>query len=106
MHQRALNFGGRCDPNEEICIATIPIAFIENALERVVARFSGVSIKIHKVDFIPRNIQLGETKMSNVLMVIAPYWYQGTWVFDDESVGLVREPFVSGVPEMIDELVH
>lgn len=44
--------------------------------------------------------------MSNVLMVIAPYWYQGTWVFDDESVGLVREPFVSGVPEMIDELVQ
>jgi hypothetical protein len=43
--------------------------------------------------------------MGNVLMVIAPYWYQGTWVFDDETVGLVREPFVSGVPEMIDELV-
>lgn len=44
--------------------------------------------------------------MSNVLMVIAPYWYQGTWVFDDETVDLVREPFVLGVPEMIDELVQ
>ena len=43
--------------------------------------------------------------MANVLMVIAPYWYQGTWVFDDESVGLDKEPFVAGVPEMIDELV-
>ncbi len=31
--------------------------------------------------------------MDNSLMVIAPYWYKGTWVFDDESVGLVREPF-------------
>lgn len=44
-------------------------------------------------------------KMANILMVIAPYWYQGTWVFDDESVGLNKEPFVAGVPEMIDDLV-
>ena len=41
----------------------------------------------------------------NALMVIAPYWYNGTWVFDDPSVGLKREPFVAGVPEMIDTLV-
>ena len=39
-------------------------------------------------------------------MVIAPYWYEGTWVFDDASVGLDREPFVSGVPEMIDYIVQ
>ena len=43
--------------------------------------------------------------MANILMVIVPYWYQGTWVFDDESVGLNKEPFVAGVPEMIDDLV-
>ena len=43
--------------------------------------------------------------MANVLMVIQPYWYQGTWVFDDELVGLDKEPFVQGIPEMIDELV-
>jgi hypothetical protein len=41
----------------------------------------------------------------NSLLIIAPYRYQGTWVFDDESVGLSREPFVSGMPEMIDVLV-
>ena len=41
----------------------------------------------------------------NSLLLIAPYRYQGTWVFDDESVGLSREPFVSGMPEMIDVLV-
>lgn len=41
----------------------------------------------------------------NAIMVIAPYRYQGTWVFDDASAGLVREPFVAGVPEMIDVLV-
>lgn len=43
--------------------------------------------------------------MANILMVITPYWYQDTWVFDDESVGLNKEPFVAGVPEMIDNLV-
>lgn len=42
----------------------------------------------------------------NAIMVIAPYRHQGTWVFDDRSTGLVQEPFVAGVPEMIDELVR
>ncbi|HCO24108.1 MAG: hypothetical protein CME31_18325 [Gimesia sp.] len=38
-------------------------------------------------------------------MVIAPYRHLGTWVFDDSSAGLVQEPFVAGVPEMIDVIV-
>ena len=41
----------------------------------------------------------------NFLRVISPYWYEGTWVFDDDSLDLEREPFIGGVPEMIDELV-
>ena len=44
--------------------------------------------------------------MANAIQVIQPYWYSGTWVFDDPVTGLVREPFVSGVPEMIDVLVR
>ncbi|WP_226668066.1 DUF6717 family protein [Microbulbifer aggregans] len=43
--------------------------------------------------------------MDNALMVIFPYQYEGTWVFDDPDVDLVKEPFVFGVPEMIDDLV-
>lgn len=43
--------------------------------------------------------------MSNAISVIFPYREQHTWVFDDEKVGLVREPFVQGVPAMIDALV-
>ena len=43
--------------------------------------------------------------MSNAIHVIAPYRHHGTWVFDDPSRGLAAEPFVSGVPEMIDQLV-
>ncbi len=41
----------------------------------------------------------------NAIMVIAPYRHQGTWVFDDSSAGLLQEPFVAGVPEMIDVIV-
>ena len=41
----------------------------------------------------------------NAIMIIAPYKHQGTWVFDDRSAGLVQEPFVAGVPEMIDVIV-
>ena len=44
--------------------------------------------------------------MSNAMHVIAPYWSHGTWVFDDPARGLQAEPFVSGVPEMIDQLVE
>lgn len=44
--------------------------------------------------------------MPNAMMVIFPYRYEHAWVFDDERAGLVREPFVSGIPEMIDILVQ
>ena len=43
--------------------------------------------------------------IKNSLLDVYPYKYRGTWVFDDERVGLYREPFVLGVPEMIDLLV-
>jgi len=43
--------------------------------------------------------------MSNQIQIISPYWLHGTWVFNDDRVGLVQEPFVSGVPELIDDLV-
>ena len=42
----------------------------------------------------------------NSIMVIEPYRYVGTWVFDDAAMGLDKEPFVAGVPEMIDYLVR
>ena len=41
----------------------------------------------------------------NSIMVLVPYRHGGTWVFDDPHTGFVREPFVAGVPEMIDYLV-
>lgn len=41
----------------------------------------------------------------NSILVIFPYRFESTWVFDDVRAGLVREPFVSGIPEMIDHFV-
>jgi len=41
----------------------------------------------------------------NSIGVIVPYKYEGLWVFDHPAVGLVREPFVSGIDTMIDKLV-
>ena len=43
--------------------------------------------------------------MANQIQIIAPYWLHWTWVFDDPLTGLVQEPFVNGVPQMIDNLV-
>lgn len=40
--------------------------------------------------------------MANCIFVIRPYRWNGMWVFDDPDVGLVREPFVAGVPAMIE----
>lgn len=40
----------------------------------------------------------------NAIVTIKPYWLNGTWVFDDARVNLVQEPFVAGVPEMIDHI--
>ncbi len=40
----------------------------------------------------------------NSILILNPYNWQGSWVFDDDRVGLVREPFVAGIDKMIDEL--
>ncbi len=42
----------------------------------------------------------------NQIMVIKPYLFADTWVFDDEAVGLNKEPFVEGIPAMINFLTR
>jgi len=49
---------------------------------------------------------LGAYRPANSIMVLTPYRHAGTWVFDDPAVGLRQEPFVAGIPEMMDELVQ
>ena len=47
----------------------------------------------------------GFYRPSNSIMVLQPYRYAGTWVFDDPAVGLRKEPFVAGIPELMDAMV-
>jgi len=44
--------------------------------------------------------------MNNSIFVIKPYKWNGMWVFDDERVGLDKEPFVAGADTMIDTAVQ
>lgn len=44
--------------------------------------------------------------MVNAIFIIKPYWYNGTWVFDDNERGILKEPFVSGAPEIINWMVR
>jgi hypothetical protein len=41
----------------------------------------------------------------NALLTIEPYRTGNGWAFDEPRLGLRREPFVAGVPEIIDRLV-
>jgi hypothetical protein len=41
----------------------------------------------------------------NQINMINPFRKNGTWVFNDPIKNLIEEPFVSGIPEMIDSIV-
>src|ERR1700680_3857365 len=49
--------------------------------------------------------QARDIRSMNALFIIAPYKYEGMWVFDDPAVGLSKEPFISGIDTMIDKAV-
>lgn len=40
--------------------------------------------------------------MTNEINIIKPYRFETAWVFDDERVGLEREPFICGADALID----
>lgn len=42
---------------------------------------------------------------ANSILVLTLYRDSGTWVFDDPTTNLEKEPFVAGIPEIIDKLV-
>ena len=42
----------------------------------------------------------------NAIQILELYRHAGTWVFDDEKNDLVAEPFVAGVPAIIDKALH
>jgi len=42
----------------------------------------------------------------NAIIAIHPYKYEGLWVFDDDKVGLVQEPFVAGADAIIEAMAR
>lgn len=38
----------------------------------------------------------------NAINIIKPYKWEGMWVFDDLERGLNHEPFVSGIPQILE----
>lgn len=44
--------------------------------------------------------------LTNSMMTVEIYRYANTWCFTDEARGLLHEPFVLGIPEMIDYLIQ
>ena len=59
-------------------------------------------------DFEGEKSAIGNNQMPNQINVIAPYWLDDvqTWVFDDERVGLMQEPFVAGADVFLSHLVQ
>ena len=46
----------------------------------------------------------GGIQTSNSVVVVTPYRSAGVWVFADPAAGIRREPFVAGMPRMLDIL--
>lgn len=45
-----------------------------------------------------------DAPVPEAVFTIFPYRHDSAWVFDDDRVGLVKEPFVSGIDLMIDRM--
>jgi len=43
-------------------------------------------------------------QLGNAILILEPYKESNTWVFDDPDAGLEREPFVAGIPQILDRL--
>lgn len=44
-------------------------------------------------------------KTGNQINTIYPYRTKAGWAFDDEEVGLKEEPFIAGIPDIINSIV-
>ena len=59
------------------------------------------------IDLLKKLIELLDDRPNdNSIMMIRPYWFNETWVFDQPNVNLIKEPFVSGIPSIINSLVE
>src|ERR1700731_5044514 len=68
-------------------------------------RIAAITGVVRKMSILLSPAQNSSVGAMNALLVVAPYKYQGTWVFDDPAVGLSREPLIAGIDTMIDKAV-
>ena len=68
-------------------------------------RIAAITAVVRKMSILLSPAQNSSVGAMNALLVVAPYKYQGTWVFDDPALGLSREPFIAGIDTMIDKAV-
>jgi hypothetical protein len=91
-------------------LATIVMAVFLAALlpfRRMVQQTSGRILAVLVIVFVAA-AAIAEYKFvsaGNALLVIEPYRVGKGWAFDEPRLGLKGEPFVQGIPEMIDKLV-
>jgi hypothetical protein len=52
------------------------------------------------------NASVKEPRAGNALFTIFPYKKNSTWMFDDETRGLVMEPFVAGADTLLDKVCN
>src|SRR6202022_116487 len=71
----------------------------------IMVRSAAITAVVGKMSILLSQAQNSSVGAMNALLVIAPYKYQGTWVFDDPAAGLSREPFIAGIDTMIDNAV-
>ena len=69
------------------------------------ARATAIAIALMKMSILLSTRETSSVSSVNALFVIAPYKYEGMWVFDDLTVGLSREPFIAGIDTMINKVV-
>jgi hypothetical protein len=82
------------------CLGPNPVS---PAFETKFARMEYIGGKNFAVAYLRHNDKW--VVMKNSIFVIKPYKWNGMWVFDDERVGLDKEPFVAGADTMIDTAV-
>ena len=50
--------------------------------------------------------KLARQPIDNSIYTMRVYRHESAWVFDNPSVGLIKEPFVAGADEIFDEIAH
>lgn len=90
----------RCDYITELCICDVPLDDFDFEIvdDSELEDTDNNSVSSEYNDLMK--------VFNNSIMLIQPYKLGSVWVFDDSTKGLVKEPFVGGMSEIITEAVR